>query len=289
MLFERRRRLKAAFAPFVAAGDRCDIARAALVIARIGYPDLDPEPSLQALDALADGARRSFRSGRSAPEAASAIARYLFQECGFHGNTTEYYDPRNSFLNDVLDRRTGIPISLSVVLLETAARLGVPIEGVGFPGHFLVRVAGTASPILLDPFYGGREIAHEELLERLRAFYASGGGHHSGGNLQRVLPQALQSIGPTGILGRMLGNLLHVYLERDQHESALDTVDLMLELDPDAAEQIRVRALLYEQLECFSSALVDCHRYLALAPSGPHAEEIREHIAQLEGVTSTVH
>src|SRR5207253_3837600 len=107
----------------------------------------------------------------AAPAAAVAeLAGYLFGECGFRGNQEEYYDPRNSFLNEVLERRTGIPITLSVVLIETGARLGLPLEGVGFPGHFLVRVAGSRGPLLLDPFYGGRPIGERALLARYRPF-----------------------------------------------------------------------------------------------------------------------
>jgi regulator of sirC expression with transglutaminase-like and TPR domain len=287
MRFERRRRLKEAFAVHVAAGERCDVARGALTIARIAYPDLDPEPSLAALDALADAAQRRLAAAPTTP-ATETLTRVVFEDHGFRGNTDDYYDPRNSFLNDVLVRRTGIPISLAVVLMETAGRLGLPLEGVGFPGHFLVRAPGAEGPLLLDPFYGGRPISHGEMLDRLRAFYASGAGH-DGTNLQRVLPGALQTIGPLGILSRMLGNLLHIWLEREQHEEALDAVELMLLLDPSAAEPTRIRALLYEQLECFASALRDCERYLELAPTGPHATQMREHLMRLQGVTTTLH
>ena len=139
---------------------------------------------------------------------------------GYQGNRDDYYDPRNSFLNDVLERRLGIPITLGVVLMEVGNRAGIPLEGVGFPGHFLVRVVGTPEPVLLDPFFGGRQIGYDELKERLRAFYSASGAP-SGSNMQRALPQALQTTGPLGILSRMLGNLLAIYREREAHESAL--------------------------------------------------------------------
>jgi regulator of sirC expression with transglutaminase-like and TPR domain len=280
--------LRASFARVTAAGERCDLARGALVIARIGHPGLVPEPALAALDALAAGVRPRLDPGDSLEHRAAVLTHYLFEECGYHGNRDDYYDPRNSFLNDVLERRTGIPITLAVVLLEVAGRVGVPLEGVGFPGHFLVRVAGEADAPLLDPFFGGRRIDHEELRDRLRAFYSAGGGP-VGGNLQRALPQALQTTGPLGILTRVLGNLMAIYRERECHEQALATVELLLVLWPDAAEHIRIRGLLYEQLECFSSALSDFRRYLTLAPEAQPAAEVREHLQRLERVTTTLH
>jgi regulator of sirC expression with transglutaminase-like and TPR domain len=188
----------------------------------------------------------------------------------------------------VLDRRTGIPISLSVLLIEVAGRLGITMEGVGFPGHFLVRVPGAGGPLILDPFFGGRVIRHDEMLSRLRAFYASGGGP-AGSNLHRVLPQALQSSAPRAILARMLANLLRIYLEREDHPHALETVELMLVLHPDGVDAIRIRGLLYAQLECVGSAIADFHRFLELAPEDEHAVEVREHLTRLARESRTLH
>jgi regulator of sirC expression with transglutaminase-like and TPR domain len=281
--------LRDRFATVVAAGDRCDLAQGALTIARIAYPDLDSAPYLRTLDDLAAAVRPRLPARRAPEQTITAMTSYFFEHCGFRGNADDYYDPRNSFLNDVLERRTGIPISLAVLLIETGARVGVPVEGVGFPGHFLVRVGGSTGPILLDPFFGGRVIGRDEMLERLRAFYAAGGGP-AGANLQRVLPQVLQATGPHGILGRMLANLLRIYLDRNDHVHALATVDLMLVLAPDAAEQIRIRGLLYEQLDCVGAALADLRRYLTLVPAdAPHVAEVREHTARLARVAVTVH
>lgn len=280
--------LRASFVRATAAGDECDLARAALVIARIAYPELDPEPALATLDALAAAVRPRLNPAATPEKRAAVLTHYLFEECGYHGNHDQYYDPRNSFLNDVLERRLGIPITLAVVLLEVGARAGFPLEGVGFPGHFLVRVPNRTGSQLLDPFFGGRPIQHAELLERLRAFYSAGGGP-VGGNLQRALPQALQTIGSLGILSRMLGNLLAIYRQQESHEQALATVEFLLVLWPDAPEHLRIRGLLYEQLECFSSALADFRRYLALASEAQSAGEVREHLQRLERVTTTLH
>jgi regulator of sirC expression with transglutaminase-like and TPR domain len=269
------------FQALVAAGDACDLARGALEIARIGHPDLDPTPSLHQLDALADSIRPRLTDGVAPDLAVREVARHLFGADGFHGNTDDYYDPRNSFLNEVLDRRTGIPITLGIILLETCTRLGLPAGGVGFPGHFLVRVDGASGPVLLDPFFGGRVLDSQELLGRLRAFYEAGGGP-AGSNLQRVLPQALQRTSRPAILERVLSNLLRIYLQRDEPAAALTTVELLLVLVPNAAEPTRVRGLLYERLECYASAVTDLRRYLALAPQGPYRDEVRARLARLD-------
>jgi regulator of sirC expression with transglutaminase-like and TPR domain len=276
------------FASVVAAGDDCDLARAALAMARIAYPDVDVEHYVGQLDTLAAAVRPRLASVRRDEHPITVVTHYLFDECGFRGNSDDYYDPRNSYLNEVLERRTGIPITLAVVLMETSARLGLAVEGVGFPGHFLVRVPSEGGSLLLDPFFGGRAIGHDEMLERLRTFYAAGGGP-LGANLVRELPQVLQTTARTGILARMLANLLRVYLERNDHEHALATVDLALVLNPDSAEHARVRGLLYEQLDCVAAAMTDLRRYLELAPQGPHRDEVREHLARLQRVAVTVH
>ena len=281
-------RLRDSFAALVADGDRCDLGRAALEIGRLAYPELEPDRYVRQLDTLANAIRPRVLLARDPPEAVRTVTEYLFDECGFHGNRTDYYDPRNSFLNDVLERRNGIPISLSVVMMETSARLGLSVEGVAFPGHFLVRFTGPSGPILLDPFFGGRPIGHEEMLRRLRAFSSAGGGT-AGEDLQRVLPQVLRTTGATGILGRMLANLLRIYLERDEPTHALDAVDLMLVLAPDAPEHVRVRGLLHEELQCLVAAAADFRRYLELAPDGVHADDVRARLTRLGNVAITVH
>jgi regulator of sirC expression with transglutaminase-like and TPR domain len=280
--------LRARFARVTADGETADLAQGALVIARIGHPALAPEPALAALDDLGREVRARLRPGDSAADRAAGLARYLFEERGFRGNRDDYYDPRNSFLNDVLERRIGIPITLGLLMMEVGMRAGIALEGVGFPGHFLVRVVGTPEPVLLDPFFGGNRIGYDELKERLRAFYNASGAP-SGGNLQRALPQALQATGALGILTRMLGNLLAIFREREAHHSALAAVELMLVLWPDAADHLRIRGLLYEQLECFASAVADFRRYLALAPDAANASEVRDHLQQLERIATTLH
>jgi len=249
--------------------------------ARIAYPDLDPAPYVRQLDDLAAAVRPRLLP-RASPEAAvTELAGYLFGECGFRGNQEEYYDPRNSYLNDVLERRTGIPISLSVLLIETGVRLGLGIEGVAFPGHFLVRVAGSRGPVLLDPFFGGRPIGERELLARYRTFLGS--------DAPALPPEALATADTPGILTRMLRNLLGVYLDRNDHAHALAAAELLLVLVPDSADELRMRGLLYERLECFGAALDDFRRYLELAPGAPDAEQIHERVARLVRIAAAIH
>lgn len=275
------------FAAHVATGKRCDLAAAALEIARIAYPELDPAPSLHRLDALAAAVAQRISPDMPATDAALALTRYLFEECGFRGNQGDYYDPRNSFLNDVLERRLGIPISLSVLMIEIGTRIGLQIEGVGFPGHFLVRIRTGARPLLLDPFHAGAPVDDADLLARLRSLsQASRGG---GPDFAHVPDEFLEAASVRGILGRMLRNLLRIWLDKDDHAHALAAVDLLLVLTPHAADDIRTRGFLYEELECPAAAAEDLRRYLDLVPDAPDADEVRGRLSRLADETPTLH
>jgi regulator of sirC expression with transglutaminase-like and TPR domain len=277
------RTLRQRFAALVASPD-CDLGQAALEIARIGHPDLDPAPALAALDDLAESVRPRVPREASAPDAVRALARYLFEEQGFRGNADDYYDPRNSFLNDVLERRVGIPISLSVLAIEVGRRLGIPIAGVGFPGHFLIRVEDAREVLLLDCFAGGAVVDEDELLARLRALAGS-----SGPDFSQIPPRFLEPSPTPDVLARMLRNLLRIYLERREPERALTTVDLLLVLTPESADDLRTRARLYESLECFTSAAADLRRYLKLVPGAEDAADVRKAIGRLASDAPTLH
>ena len=265
---------------------RCELARGALEIARVAYPDLDPAVSLAELDRLADAVRPRLMPGFSAVDRALTVSRFLFGDCGFTGNTEDYYDVRNSFLNDVLTRRTGIPITLSTVLMEVGNRVGVPFEGVGFPGHFLVRVpAGAGEHLILDPFHGGQRVDDDELLDRLRSLSDA----NKGPQFEAVPAEFLTPTSPRAMLGRMLRNLMRIYLERDQDAEALLTVDLLLVLTPQGADEIRTRGYLYERLGCPAAAGNDFRRYLELAPDAEDIEQIRTRLSRLLDDTPTLH
>lgn len=180
--------------------DEIPIDEGALLIAAHAYPGLDVAAQLRRLDALAEGC---------AAATLEALVDHLFTEGGFKGNAAEYDDPCNSYLNDVLDRRLGIPISLSVVTVEVGRRLGVPLAGVGMPGHFLVRHM-RAPPVLLDPFGGGRLLSEPEAEALFRSLGGTG----------PFLPRFLDPVAPRAILSRMLANLQGIFLGRDTRQAA---------------------------------------------------------------------
>jgi regulator of sirC expression with transglutaminase-like and TPR domain len=244
-------------------GDRIPLAEAALWIAKEEYPDLDVEAYVDRLDELADQAHR--RTSPFPPaETVVRFNHFLFRELGFAGNSESYDDPRNSFLNEVLDRRLGIPITLSLVYTEIGRRIGFPVIGVGFPGHFLVKWLGEKD-VLVDPFFA-KVVSPEECLQRLRASY---------GPEARLDPRMLDPASSREILVRMLRNLKHNYLAVDDLVRALRCLDRMLLVVPDDPRELRDRGLLYQRLECFAAAVRDFERYLELVPSDAAAAEIR--------------
>jgi len=205
-----------------------DLAQAALLIAEPEYPDLDIPRCLETLDALgASAARVAPRSGEPALQ---RIARHLHEDAGFHGNDEDYYDPRNSYLNEVLSRRTGIPITLAVVVMEVARRAGVVAQGVSFPGHFILRGEG---PIYVDPFDAG--LLDEEKLRELHA--------RTTGSSQKPDPRLLAPASKRAILARMLNNLRAIFTERGDRARLQDVLDRMQVLEAADAAQPRRRPL----------------------------------------------
>lgn len=277
--------LRQRFAALVGPGREVDLGQGALEIARIAYPDLDPAPALAELDRLAERARAATPRGAGPAAGADALLATLFVEAGFRGNQRDYYDPRNSFLNEVLARRLGIPISLTVVLMEVGRRAGVPVAGIGFPGHFLAQVPGANGPRLVDPFHGGAPVTREDLEERLRALSP----RTAGLGLGAVPPAFLEPAPSRAILARMLRNLLHVWQDRGDLVSALAAVDLLLVLTPDAPDELRTRGMLYAALECFAAAADDLRRYLALVPDAPDAGEVADRLARLRDTVPVLH
>jgi regulator of sirC expression with transglutaminase-like and TPR domain len=251
-------------------GGRIPLAEAALWIAAEEYLALDVEAYLDRLDELAERARPRVAPFPSA-ERVVRFNHFLFRELGFAGNSDDYNDPRNSFLNEVLDRRVGIPITLALVYTEIGGRIGLPVVGVGFPGHFLVRWVGE-QPALIDPFFFGKVVTRDECAERLRAAYGPEASME-----ERLLAPAT----PREILARMLRNLKVNYLARGDLSRALSAVDRTLIVTPDDPGELRDRGTLYFRLECFAAALADFERFLELAPRDPMAEGIRSRLPEL--------
>lgn len=263
------------FARLVAApDDAVDLARGALLIAAEEYPQLAPEPYLQRLDVFAERVRDRL-SEESAPLVVlQELSRVLFEEEGFRGNAGAYYEARNSFLNDVLDRRLGIPITLSVVYLEVGWRLGLPLEGVNFPGHFLVRYSGEALRLLVDPFNLGLIRFEDDAQELLDRVY--------GGTVQ-LQPGYLRPAPRRDILARILSNLKGIYFNQHDDARALSAIDRILLLRPDDAEEVRDRGLVLARLGRHDEAAPELERYLQLQPEAGDGPRIRLLLRQLTG------
>lgn len=249
-----------------------DLGRAALAMAASDYPHLDIEGYLSRIDELA--AITAARLGAKADvyRSLAALNYVLFKEHGFCGNREHYFDPRNSFLNEVLDRKTGIPISLSVLYIEVAQKIGVALQGVGFPGHFLVKVRKDHEEIVIDPFNQGGILSRESLEAMLSRLY---------GGKMAFDPILLQSIGKKQILRRMLNNLKLIYLRQNDWTKGLTVAERLVVLDPASGEDIRDRGLLYLQLECFKQAVEDLESYLRLVPHAADADAVREQVKVL--------
>ena len=250
-----------------------DLAPAAFLIARLEYPRLDTSPYLDQLDQLGrEAAARVAALGEDAGVArrVSAISSYLFGEQGFAGNQKHYDDPRNSFLNAVLDRRTGIPITLALVYMEVSRRAGVAIHGVNFPGHFLLKSplepgasGGAGNQVIVDPFHDGAILSEgdcESLLQR----YA--------GKDAAFDPRLLARATKLEILIRMLVNLKQIYVKLRSFPQAHAVTRLLLGLDPSAMTELRDRGLLAYHLNHYQAALRDLETYLRFTAKPEEAE-----------------
>jgi regulator of sirC expression with transglutaminase-like and TPR domain len=209
-----------------------------------------------------------------------ALNRFLFDELGFSGNAEHYYDPRNSYLNEVLDRRTGIPITLSVLYMEIGRRIGLALEGVSFPGHFLVRLRLRGAMLVLDPFTGGDTLSEADLRERLQRVIPEGA---AGGVPVAELPldPFLEPATKRQILARLLRNLKGIYRESDRPQRLLEVLNRTLIVSPDAHGSLRERGLLYQRLECYRAALKDLQDYSSLEPEAPDIDDVRSMVLEL--------
>ncbi|MGH8708928.1 MAG: SirB1 family protein [Burkholderiales bacterium] len=257
-----------------------DLARACLLIAADAYPGLDVDGYLGEIERLAARLRGRLAPGGGAEERVLALNQFLFDDLGYSGNAGNYYDPRNSFLNEVLDRRTGIPLTLSVLYLEVGRRIGLELEGVSFPGHFLVRLRLRGAMLVLDPFSGGEALSETDLRERLQRVIPEGA---AGGVPVDALPldQFLEPAGKRQILARLLRNLKGIYREADKPQRLLEVLNRMLVVAPEAHGELRERGLLYQKMECYRAALKDLQDYSALEPEAPDIDDVRAKLVEL--------
>jgi len=251
--------------------------RAALAIALEEYPSLEIDRYLGLLDTLAARVQVLAGEDPSPTNVLESMNEVLFIQEGLRGNTDDYYDPRNSFLNDVLDLKNGIPISLSVIYLEVARRISFEVQGVGFPSHFIVKHAAPGHEILVDPFNMGRFLTTEDCQELLDRVY--------GGKVQ-MQPTFFQAMTKKAIVSRMLFNLKGIYYQREEHEKALSIVERILMLNPGILSEIRDRGLLFMQTSFFAKALADLEYYLANSPAPEDRSYVEGHIRTMRGIVS---
>jgi regulator of sirC expression with transglutaminase-like and TPR domain len=233
---------------------------AALLLATIEFPGLEIEPFLRILDSYATelhARRGSF---------VATANHYLFNELGFTGNSADYYNPANSCLNEVLTSRTGIPITLSLVYLEIARRLGKPVFGIGLPGHFVVQYDDGSYSTYIDVFHGGR------LLDASDCYALAGTAAN---------PAMLARVDKRQIVARMINNLRGIYFSRGAHRKSLQILNLLLGADPESAEEYRQRGITYLQMEQTRAAKSDLERYLDLAPEAPDREAVKKQLVSL--------
>lgn len=249
-----------------------NLAKAALYIAQEEYPDIDPEEYLNALDTMAAEVEERLPSERYPLRVIQCINNYLYDDLRFTGNSRDYYDPRNSFLNQVIDRRTGIPISLSLVYLEIAQRVDFPMVGIGMPGHFLIRPDFQEAGIYVDAFNSGEILFDQDCEQRLSEIYQQP---------VKLTPSLLEPVSPRRFLARLLMNLKLIYLNQSDLQKALATIERILLLFPGAATELRDRGLIYYQLGELTSACQDLETYLVQVPQAEDADVIRQLIERM--------
>jgi regulator of sirC expression with transglutaminase-like and TPR domain len=256
-----------------------DLATSALVIAADEYPRLSVQTYLDELDHIANHAREAASGFSDPSEILGAINSVLFIEYGYHGNKQSYYDPRNSYLNQVIDRRTGIPITLSIVYMAVADRIGLRVSGVGMPGHFLVKHTGPLGEIYIDPFNGGRQIDAEGCAKLIQDV--------SGGNLE-LRPEHLAAVDKKQILTRVLTNLLAIYSEAKDNARAVRAMDSIMMIHPNEPSRIRDRGLLLAASGRARESIESLEQYLKLSPGAADAPQIIDRIKTIKARLSTL-
>ena len=250
--------------------EEIDLARAALLIAATEYPELSVERELFRLDAIAEGIAPRMDDDTPLYQL-NTLSEYLFDELKFAGNHTNYHDPRNSFLNDVMERKRGIPISLSLLYIEVGKRAGVPVLGIGMPGHFIVRHRDEPE-VFVDPFHGGILLSVEECAERLKQV--------TQGSLAWDT-EYLEPISSRAFIARMLRNLKLVYLQRRNYERVLATIDRVIALLPQDAVEFRDRGVVNYRLGNFEEALEDLHVYVTSGEAVPDGDTVHRLMDQI--------
>lgn len=263
------------FATLVADDDSLPLTEAALSLAQDAYPDLDFQGALADIDELALRLKRRLPDNASLTEKISALNRFFFRELGFAGNLNDYYDPDNSHLNVVLKRRRGIPISLAVLYLEIGEQVGVPVRGVSFPGHFLLRITLPEGDVMLDPTTG-QSLSESQMVDMLEPYLS-----HSGRSVGSALRMLLQPATHREVIARMLRNLKAVYLQTERWQRLLAVQQRLVILLPENIEEVRDRGFAYARLDYLRPALEDLERYLDDRPDAEDATAVESQLHEL--------
>lgn len=260
--------------------EKINLAEAALLIASEEYPGLDIAAYLARLDEMAATLKRRLRADISPADTIIALNRFLFDEHGFTGNAADYYDPRNSFLNEVLDRKRGIPLTLALVYMEISRRIGLPVQGVSFPAHFLVKCRLREGTVVLDPYAKGVSLSLDDLKQRIKSL-------RNGVELPpSAVAEMLATASNKDILVRMLRNLQGIYSHHKQWLKALAATDRIITVVPDLADAYRDRGMIYLSLECFRAALFDLQAYIKMVPEAADVYTVRQKVVELQAVAS---
>lgn len=253
--------------------DEINLAHASLLFARDAYPDLDPGVYLAQLDAWAKAIRPAVAAGQADPPF-QPLNDLLFDQLGFAGNDADYDDPRNSYLNDVIQRRVGLPISVSAIYLEVGWRTGLPVSGVGLPGHFIVRCDHHSRTWLIDPFHRGRILSEGDCMRLAR---------RTTGSDRQLSRKMLRPVSKRAILTRMLNNLKALYLQRDSLVQARPVMQRLVELNPGSPEDTRDLGLIHFRLGTYRLAINLLESYYALNPRADDIESIRQVVGAARG------
>jgi regulator of sirC expression with transglutaminase-like and TPR domain len=245
---------------------------AALQIATIEYPEISPGTFVELLDSYARELGARLAPGADGEEFIHLTNEYLFEELGFQGNQQEYYHPANSCLNEVLTKRVGIPISLSVVYMEIARRLGRTVHGIGLPGHFIVQYEDEDVTAFIDPFHAGRLMFDTECYDLAREIT---------GLDVSVDPSVLRPVSKRHILVRMLNNLRSVYLQREEPMKAVEVLSLLIQADPGSPEEYKQRGVCLAQVHRFEQSRSDLETYLRLSPDAADREAVIQQIDRI--------
>lgn len=263
------------FASLVAEDDGLPLTETALAIAQDAYPDVDLQATLADLDELALRLKRRLPAEAGLTEKIGVLNRFFFRELGFAGNLNDYYDPDNSHLNTVLKRRRGIPITLAVLYMELGEQIGVPVHGVSFPGHFLMRVTLPEGDVMLDPTTG-QSLSEAQMVEMLEPYLS-----HVTESLGSALRMLLQPATSREIIARMLRNLKAIYLQTERWQRLLAVQQRLVILLPENIEEVRDRGFAYARLDYLRPALEDLERYLGDRPDAEDAMTVETQLQEL--------